>query len=1834
MEPYRGLQPYTEENEDIFFGRDAERAILIDKILADKLTLLFSATGVGKSSLLQAAVMPELKRPARENLDVVYYNDWVTPPLTGLKQKILTVLQKRGKIDADFQFPSQEGPEVSHSPLEEPVLSEVEGGQRGVFPSREGLGVGSLSLKDFLHICATFASEPFVIILDQFEEFFQYQRYAGTFTPFIEQLSEVIRDRETPVAFLISMREDFALNLNAFKGYLPTTLFENYYRLEKLEIKEAEDAIRKPVEKIGFRYEEGLLQTLLKDLADQERESRIGSQKELIPENAPSFVEPPNVQIVCTQLWEEEKKNPDRIIHTKTYNEKGGSKGFINSYFKSVIAAFSPSEKKLASKAFDHLVTPRGTKMAYPVKDLSEKIREDENALNKILVKLEKARVLRSQDRKGVVWYELYHDIFSGIIYQWNNAYKTRQRTKRVLIGVGIAVAVLLLLFAAYDTVINLTSHHFHLSAKGISNQIELYRGKTKSWDFFNLQRYKAETPYTRGQLEPDKQFIEKPVGEYDDLDVELIGQLPIIKRISAYWDIGEIDRALVLAEKSISKDDITRTRSVIELLAGFQSQRAFEKLKKHLEDQKQDIYIRTTIISAIGSTQFTGATDSLISLLMEDSEVRSKVAKALGQLGSDKAIEFLIELLQDQESDVRYNALEALYQLSLDETTFTKLRESPSSELLIILLKKQAKEWIEGLGYTSYLQDTDRATKLLVRLNSGEAAMLLLELLQDQERLVRRATTQVLYLLSSDEAVFSHLRSDDTIQLLIKLLKAEMKEQIKEASLDPSWRGFDKATMLLVRLDSNEAIEQLIELMQDRNSSVRLRATMLLFQISINKTITEQIRKGDKFGLLVQLLKEQMERSDFSSYLSPYPGGSNSAAMLLVQIDKSEAVNHLLVLLEHQNSDVQSNAITMLSQLRFDDGVFEQVRESEKFGLLVQLLKEQMKKPGISSYPSPYPEGSPAAMLLAQLDRSEAVNQLLELLQERDPDGHRDTMAALYQLSSDGVVLEQIRKSDEFGLLVTLLTQQIKELLKAPVKETPLLPAYPVSSHPYQELLDQGLSEDFFPLESIHIPVMMLARFDNIKTIEVLFELLQDQQHADVRYNATAALYRLSNNRMLIDVFRKSDKFGLLVELLKGQMKKPIKFSRLMEFMDEATRLLVRLDLEEAIEQLLELLKDEHPYVRYRAASSLGQLGNDKAVEPLVKLLRDQDWSVRRSAAWALGQLDNSKTVEPLLELLQDQNWDVQYNACLTLGLFGSGETMRLLPALLHNQHWEVRGKAIATLDRLGSNEAAEQLRDLLKDETVPSVRASASLVLGHFDSNEAAESLIKLLQVTDPGISAMAIQILGQLGSHEAVEPLIELLNTQHFDIRYNVIEALGQIGDKRALVPLLQLLKDQEQAAYWSSDTQSRITRALGQLGSHEAVEALMKLLENRVKDVQFSAALALGKLSAQEAIDALKTLYNKESQIIAKSSFTGISPLYSMNETHVKLAVTAVLLSFDQDDGLEFLREKSQSEKVWERKGVAYVLGEIPSEQGKNILIAMLNDEDVDVKVQVVKSLTRTQASSLLSHLHLILLEDPNPKTRKVIVNALQEIASVESVDVLKQTVLNPEERVTIRISSINGLGKIGTEEAVFALLEILEKSSEHYHYQTIITLGKTRSEKALPGLLARLREQERRRARWRKIKDEDTRGYSNEQIEAWHKRFLEFELAHAIAQIDPKGEGVKLLSHDLAKVREGAWTGMARLPLTETRPFYLTDGPAAVALIERLDRERMQSKNPIFRHAAYQAIDGILITIEAYGGKPALKALEDFLERGVQDQEGVLTRVEWTIARLREREEKD
>lgn len=498
--PYPGLRPYQETEQATFYGRDADTAALLDKIPANRLSLLFAATGVGKSSLLQAAILPRLRAKDGAGLDVVYYNDWVAPPASGLQHAVRQALQQRY-----------------------PMLPAT---------------ADNLSLPDFFHTIAPHTSQPLVVVLDQFEEFFRYRfvHHRDSFQPFIDQLADVILDTHLPIALVFSMREDFALELNAFKPHLPNPLFGNYYRLEKLTEAGARDAITTPLSAIGYQYEPELLQQLLHDLLSRDLSRDAAS---LVQGVSADSVEPPYLQIVCSQLWELDQHDPQQTLRLATYRKAGGAKGLLENYVNYVLKRFSDREKQVASKAFDHLISRRGTKMAHTPDDLASLVNLKPSELAKVLDKLENARILRRQQRDQTVWYELYHDMFSGGIESWNTGWKNHLRLRRTVLATSASLLILAGIGFSVVAYLQASSKHLRLGTAN-SDKVEVYTGSSKFPDPFGQQRYVYETTLTRNQLELDKRYPKRDVQDYANLGKELVSSQPADARFSGYINNGE----------------------------------------------------------------------------------------------------------------------------------------------------------------------------------------------------------------------------------------------------------------------------------------------------------------------------------------------------------------------------------------------------------------------------------------------------------------------------------------------------------------------------------------------------------------------------------------------------------------------------------------------------------------------------------------------------------------------------------------------------------------------------------------------------------------------------------------------------------------------------------------------------------------------------------------------------------------------------------------------------------------------------------------------------------------------------------------------------------------------------------------------------------------------------------------------------------------------------------------------------------------------------------------------------------------------------------------------
>ena len=68
--PFKLLDPYTKK--DRLFGRDGDVVLVVARIASARTTLLFSGTGIGKTSFLQAKLIPHLEREYR----IILFSRW------------------------------------------------------------------------------------------------------------------------------------------------------------------------------------------------------------------------------------------------------------------------------------------------------------------------------------------------------------------------------------------------------------------------------------------------------------------------------------------------------------------------------------------------------------------------------------------------------------------------------------------------------------------------------------------------------------------------------------------------------------------------------------------------------------------------------------------------------------------------------------------------------------------------------------------------------------------------------------------------------------------------------------------------------------------------------------------------------------------------------------------------------------------------------------------------------------------------------------------------------------------------------------------------------------------------------------------------------------------------------------------------------------------------------------------------------------------------------------------------------------------------------------------------------------------------------------------------------------------------------------------------------------------------------------------------------------------------------------------------------------------------------------------------------------------------------
>jgi WD40 repeat protein len=371
--PYIG--PDSFETGDTLYGRDRELRQLEALLIAERIVLLHSPSGAGKTSLIRAGLLPLLK------------DDFLILPTVRVNQ----VRPTDGEPVNRYLWSTLLSLEENLLESERRPLAEL----------------AALSLDAYLRSRPRPATAPDVdlLIFDQFEEILtiapadQQAKHA-----FFEQLAAALKERNRWVLFAV--REDYLGALAPYLRPMPNRL-KTTFRLDLLKTDAAREAIQRPPLAQGVSFNETAADQLVRDL------SRIQTQdvKGATREEQGEYVEPVQLQVVCFNLWQNLDDEASEISVADLSTVGSVDESLAQYYAASLVdvaAKTGASERDLRTWFDKQLLTGSAEQ---PVRGQVRKgAGSTEGLQNAALDKLVDAHIIRAEPRAGAIWYELAHD--------------------------------------------------------------------------------------------------------------------------------------------------------------------------------------------------------------------------------------------------------------------------------------------------------------------------------------------------------------------------------------------------------------------------------------------------------------------------------------------------------------------------------------------------------------------------------------------------------------------------------------------------------------------------------------------------------------------------------------------------------------------------------------------------------------------------------------------------------------------------------------------------------------------------------------------------------------------------------------------------------------------------------------------------------------------------------------------------------------------------------------------------------------------------------------------------------------------------------------------------------------------------------------------------------------------------------------------------------------------------------------------------------------------------------------------------------------------------------
>jgi WD40 repeat protein/serine/threonine protein kinase len=302
--PYKGLQAFQIADERDFFGREKLTRKLLSRLGQNgdfsRFLAVIGPSGSGKSSLVRAGLIPALWRGEFPGSEHWYITDFIPGPhpLDELEVALIQVAANR--------------PEHLHEQLARD--------ERGLVRAAQ------IILPD--------DDSELVLVIDQFEEIFTLVENESDRTHFLGLLQQAVTAPRSRVRVIITLRADFydrPLQYPTFGGLVRSRM----ETVLPLNAGELEQAITGPAQRVGVRFEDGLVASIVSDINYQ-----------------PGAL--PLLQFALTELFEARE---NRILTHQGYDQIGRATGALAKRAEQLCLELDHAGQEAVRQMFLRLIT-------------------------------------------------------------------------------------------------------------------------------------------------------------------------------------------------------------------------------------------------------------------------------------------------------------------------------------------------------------------------------------------------------------------------------------------------------------------------------------------------------------------------------------------------------------------------------------------------------------------------------------------------------------------------------------------------------------------------------------------------------------------------------------------------------------------------------------------------------------------------------------------------------------------------------------------------------------------------------------------------------------------------------------------------------------------------------------------------------------------------------------------------------------------------------------------------------------------------------------------------------------------------------------------------------------------------------------------------------------------------------------------------------------------------------------------------------------------------------------------------------------------------------------